>query len=870
MFNFVKNEIQDKASSGCIGKIEITLNIPLIHLLVLAMKHDVKTDTDLITRWLNEELILKADACDAQTLITELHHLYQIFPLCYQEFKIEADALKSWLDFNYSNFISQSTDSQNTPLEQLRLKNIVDRPLVAFLAIHSEDSQITTIRSVYLFLCLKLVILTKHDSRINQTLTECRLLESKNRSFLIPFLPNFSSIRTVSDLFSYFQSLKDANLYEQWKQINKNELEGFISNARANPHKDEKNLEWTDSDLCHHRLAKFLYQFSYPLDLISERKKGVKKTRKQQEKIVASSLYEDEITGNSISTLSFITEIDNECFEVLERQDDEKYDIEQVFISHPINYYIDKVNADQQANSRRLRAMSQVTDVNTAHLDEVLVLIDSLIHTLEQIDSREIEDVVLNDNNKKISFTICHQAALYLFILLLTGNDEILSSDRIEISFNALRYKIIFKPTRSEIQDDWDSQLCAKNMEYLYGYLSKNINYLYAILFESVDSKTLSLIENKAHEQLKQLNKDKGTRLSLNKVKNYLAHYLTQKGYDHAIVSVLTNKPIHSVSALPYFNASQLEIYMCQKEFYNHLYNEFINSKRFRTVKEDRLYNFLRIPEDKEIDYWNKQTGTALAITEFTLEKIISSLKTDLVGAIKCRSLMQLDSVVTLHNLFTDYLYLMLAVSTGYRPVTEPFGRLQHVDTRTSKYFISDKENHLDSIGRFIYLPKIATDQIIAFCQYLNRYVKAYGRINYAVSQIFNDIFTSKTGLITYLKYDPNNNSVYKEKINNTYLAKRLAAFISLPLNWSRHFIRSYKNIYLSAYSPYLGDGDDLFGYDVVGAFMGHADELGYSFLGKFSGLKSKELRLLSCKLNELLETCGFEVVHPGDLHGTY
>ena len=336
------------------------------------MEYDLKTNTELITRWLNEELTLKADLNEAQPLIRELYNLHRIFPLSCKEFKVEKEAVTSWLNLpDNSTFIAQSTHSQNTPLEQLKLKNIVDRPLVAFLATHSDDSQISMIRSTYLFVCLKLVVLTKHDSRIKQTLTECRLLESKERSFLVPFLPDFTNIKTLSDLLFYFQSLESANFYEQWKKINSEELERFILNARANPHKDEKNLEWTDCDLCHHRLSKFLYNFSYPLTLIYDQKRGVKKITKQQEKVVTSSLYEDEITGNTISTLSFITEKEdaNNCFEVSERQDDEKYAIEQVIISRPTNYYIDKVNADQQANSRRLRSMSQVTDVNIAHFD---------------------------------------------------------------------------------------------------------------------------------------------------------------------------------------------------------------------------------------------------------------------------------------------------------------------------------------------------------------------------------------------------------------------------------------------------------------------------------------------------------------------
>ncbi len=134
------------------------------------MEHDVKTNTELITRWLNDELTLKADLDEAQPLIRELYNLHQILPLSCKEFKVEKEALTSWLNLpDNSTFIAQSTHSQNTPLEQLKLKNIVDRPLVAFLATHSDDPQISMIRSTYLFVCLKLVVLTKHDSRLTSS-----------------------------------------------------------------------------------------------------------------------------------------------------------------------------------------------------------------------------------------------------------------------------------------------------------------------------------------------------------------------------------------------------------------------------------------------------------------------------------------------------------------------------------------------------------------------------------------------------------------------------------------------------------------------------------------------------------------------------
>ena len=66
------------------------------------------------------------------------------------------------------------------------------------------------------------------------------------------------------------------------------------------------------------------------------------------------------------------------------------------------------------------------------------------------------------------------------------------------------------------------------------------------------------------------------------------------------------------------------------------------------------------------------------------------------------------QAFVQLHNLFSDYLFVLLGLSSGYRPVNEIFGRLEDIDTLTGMYFISDKENRIGAgEGRFIYLPSL-------------------------------------------------------------------------------------------------------------------------------------------------------------------
>lgn len=296
--------------------------------------------------------------------------------------------------------------------------------------------------------------------------------------------------------------------------------------------------------------------------------------------------------------------------------------------------------------------------------------------------------------------------------------------------------------------------------------------------------------------------------------------------------------------------------------FNNYLIEKCKASERLNITK----FKFLELPEDKEIGYWEKQTGTALAIEDNELKAIVTDFVAKVCSATQHKDLKQLDSIVNIHNIFTDYLYLMLAISTGYRPVREPFGRFEQIDTRTRKYFISDKENHKDSNGRFIYLPKIVIQQLEIFIRYLKSLISIFGRLDNPISDILKNTIESKSGLITYLAFDMNDNTASQIHINNVYIHERLSKIVNLPLNWPRHYIRSYKEIYDGIFS--IKDYNyshnmiyDSFGYDTIGSFMGHADELGYDFFDRYSGIKSKELKRFAEKINDILVNLGFEVV---------
>lgn len=336
-----------------------------------------------------------------------------------------------------------------------------------------------------------------------------------------------------------------------------------------------------------------------------------------------------------------------------------------------------------------------------------------------------------------------------------------------------------------------------------------------------------------------------------------MSHFLIQKGRDTALIDVLTEQPINHQSALPYFNVSQYDLYNCQYEFIEHL-STMLDSNRLYSKYE---YKFFTLLEDEITGYWEKQTGSALAISEMSFEHMVSMLRDKLQAQIHDRRFGDFESMVEMHNTFTDYFYIMLSISSGYRPVSEPFGRLNHIDTMTKKFFISDKENHQDTQGRFIYLPDIANEQINHYIQYLKRSAGILSKIENSLGDIYQSILNSHIGLIVYLNFDKDSNRITEVPLNKNYLHERLSKHINLPMNWYRHFIRSLKPIEEGLYSINNHSMYESFSHDLIGAWMGHADALGFDFYNRYSGLKRSELKRFSKYLDKVLENIGFRAI---------
>ena len=333
-----------------------------------------------IEEWLQKNIVNFSDpnSDEASSLITEVKFLKNTLPAQFRSaFNSQYSALTEWIKTKdivstltesekiqiYENGIDQKNFLKSLKTHHKYLKNLY---LITFLASRSDSPKINNIRSLYFFLCLKMVELTDYNSRIETTLDECRFLTSNIREFLVPFLPDitqFESLRNIQD--NLIQAQNNDN-YTRWLNNSPDTFESEIK--RYGSKLLDKNTLFPSSDArndINERIAQYLYEYVLPIENYFKNVSGITRITSTTYQVVSGPSYYDDTTGNTFSDLVNIFEStsNTDAFEAGERQDNEQESFEQVTIDNPSNYYLDLVKAEGQSNSRRKNAMNQVTDV---------------------------------------------------------------------------------------------------------------------------------------------------------------------------------------------------------------------------------------------------------------------------------------------------------------------------------------------------------------------------------------------------------------------------------------------------------------------------------------------------------------------------
>lgn len=837
------------------------------------MDEKLGSKVELIHEWLEQEVRLKVRKSETKILIEGMSDIIGGLPPSYENFEIEMKALRSWFEsyqLKYYKGISSSLES--TEKEVISVKDVTKRPAIAFLCDRDYSEKIGLIRSVYFFVCLKLVTLTKHGSRIDKTLNECRLLNTSHRNFLVQFLPDTEELRYLDELILVLQRAYNSDLYDLWHSNNCAELKEFIFDIRSHLKIDEDE-SWSDRQLCNHRVRKYLYNFIYPVNLVLHQKQGITrnvvKTSAKPE-VIRSDTYIDEETGDVTSTLSSINQHIEEhqtddTFEIDERVDDDVETAVEYRPIKPTSYYMDMVRAQQQVNMRRKRSMHLITDVQVAKEYEITVFIKEVYEILRKIDI----DYSFN-NSRKVSLSNDQISAIYLLVTLLTGNEGLALAADFKEEYNRYVVQLQFAPSRSHLSDEYSLHLSSVCTDQFILTLPFAIGVLACSLQEHLRSskqrkQTLSLdfIKETARSLLVSINKKYKTKLSISKLSGYLKHILLHEGVDSAVIEVMTESPINHLSALPYFTIGKGEVYECQYRYFCHLkdnlhLNDDSSGKHLSDRSTLEINDVLDFPEDRYTHNANQLAGTKLSLNA-------SKFESEVIGPMvsKLKSLAtkydDIEGMVEHHNLFMDYLYIMLGLSSGYRPVVETFGRFQDVDLDTGVYFISDKENRAYAQGRFIVLPEITTKQLKAYHNELYHRMKFLKRKQQNLGDLYQDIYDSKVGIISYLELQSDDTCGFIKNQNRNFIMNRLKRHFHLPLNWYRHHMRSLKFWGYSLFKSGYAETD--FNYEAFNSWMGHSDPLGFDYYDIFSSLKRTEQRKIASYIHNLLLEYGFELI---------
>lgn len=329
------------------------------------------------------------------------------------------------------------------------------------------------------------------------------------------------------------------------------------------------------------------------------------------------------------------------------------------------------------------------------------------------------------------------------------------------------------------------------------------------------------------------------------------------------MIDIITLSPIQHLSALPYFSLTKIDIQYAQYHYYDHL-RDLIFSEPTSILKNElrennklSKFDLLDFPDDRYVNKGEQKMGTKLALQSSQIRTKLVIPIIDKLKALKPHKSVSINNFIEFHNKFTDYLYLILGLSSGYRPVVETFGRLKDIDLDTGMYFISDKENRVDAQGRFITLPKIAKLQLQHYQNYLYENMKLFNIKHHQLGKLLQEIYESSVGLISYLEVNEYGEFNFVRNQNNTFISNRFKLYAHLPLNWYRHHIRSLKDLNYSMFSSNLAQMND----EVVSSWMGHTDQLGFDYYDIFSGLRRSQQAELADLIDEKLEEYGFEPI---------
>ncbi len=344
------------------------------------------------------------------------------------------------------------------------------------------------------------------------------------------------------------------------------------------------------------------------------------------------------------------------------------------------------------------------------------------------------------------------------------------------------------------------------------------------------------------------------TRLTANRVSDYLFEAISrEEGADLTTAMFIIGRE-HFLGRNPSYYTS-LSVNHLQA-----LYKKVSRDIRDRHFREAPRDNRSSIESDLP-DYIEKKgqaryVGSPFRPTHQTVSYLVTALEDSLniAETLKPTTNNSIDKLMRIHNCMSRYTAFLIAYSTGFRDIRDPFLSSAEIDWDSGFAVLSDKDSEDGYNSRLIWLPPVCLKQLQLYRQHLQN---ALYRFNILIPGFYSMLDQPRRDAnapgcyMFFAKFNENRHELDAVTLRSVLLANRsLYSVYALPFNASRHYLRSSL---LERKCP----------IEVINAFMGHF-ERGEEPWGAYSGLSPIHYRnALKDKLVPLLNDDGWKAL-PG------
>jgi len=266
-------------------------------------------------------------------------------------------------------------------------------------------------------------------------------------------------------------------------------------------------------------------------------------------------------------------------------------------------------------------------------------------------------------------------------------------------------------------------------------------------------------------------------------------------------------------------------------EHLQNLFGDVCRGIRDRHLSETPRENQKKIdvPFIRQIDPEQPtHVGSPFRPTQETVANLAKKLKSSLVEVDKSGS--SVWKLMRLHNNMSRYTAFLVAFSTGFRAIRDPFLSAAEIDWVTGFAVLSDKDNEDKYNSRLIWLPPQCLLQLKYFREHqLNTMYRFNALIPGLQSMLDRPRREGPGRHMFFSKFDNVRGEYVAFTPGPVLFGSSLKATYALPFNSSRHYLRS--NL-IERKCP----------IEIINALLGHY-ERGEEPSGRFSGLSPLALR---------------------------